>query len=93
MAPPGTSIAAADSGTVIVVAFNRGWGNYVVINHGNGITTLYAHMSAMHVSVGQSVSRGQHIGNVGSTGNATAPHVHFEVRVNGAHVNPRTMLG
>jgi murein DD-endopeptidase MepM/ murein hydrolase activator NlpD len=93
MAPHGTPVVAADGGTVLVRAFSGGWGNHIVINHGNGMTTLYAHLSSMNVSVGQSVSRGQNIGNVGSSGNATAPHLHFEVRVNGVHMNPRDFLG
>ena len=92
MAPHGTSIVAADSGTVVTVAYGRGWGNYVVISHGNGVSTLYSHMSSFSVSVGESVSKGQHIGGIGSTGNATTPHLHFEVIVNGSRVDPMTKL-
>jgi murein DD-endopeptidase MepM/ murein hydrolase activator NlpD len=84
----GTNILAADSGTVITSAYNSSYGNYVVISHGNGMTTLYAHMSARKVSEGNAVSTGQTIGLVGSTGASTGPHLHFEVSVNGSRVNP-----
>lgn len=87
-APNGTNVLAADSGTVIVAGSGRSYGNYVVIDHGNGYTTLYAHNSRLCVSVGQSVSRGQVIAKVGSTGNSTGPHIHFEVSKNGSIVNP-----
>ena len=81
----GSAIMAADSGTVIRSAdgWNGGWGNYVMIDHGNGMQTLYAHMSSRAVSVGQTVSRGQTIGYVGSTGMSTSAHLHFEMYVNG----------
>ena len=92
-APHGASITAAESGTVITAGVGRGYGNYIVIAHGNGLTTLYAHNATNAVSVGQHVSRGQHIGTVGSTGNATTPHIHFEVSVNGVRVDPMTMIG
>ena len=84
----GSSVLAADSGTVILAGWNGGYGNCVVISHGNGITTLYGHMSSIAVSSGQSVSQGQTIGYVGSTGNSTGPHLHWEVAVNGSQVNP-----
>lgn len=87
-AASGTDVVAADAGTVIVAGSNRSYGNYVVIDHGNGYTTLYAHNSRLCVSVNQSVSRGQVIAKVGSTGNSTGPHVHFEVSKNGSVVNP-----
>ena len=80
----GSAIYAADSGTVVRSSdgWNGGWGNYVMIDHGNGMQTLYAHMSSRAVSVGQTVSRGQTIGYVGSTGMSTGPHLHFEMYVN-----------
>lgn len=82
-APSGSSINAAGAGTVIVSrvgGWNGGYGNYVVIDHGNGVQTLYAHMATDLVSVGQSVARGEQIGTVGKTGVATGYHLHFEVR-------------
>ena len=91
--PHGSNIVAAAAGKVIVSGYNSGgYGNYVVINHGNGITTLYAHASALLVSKGQSVSQGQVIAKVGSTGMSTGPHLHFEVLVNGRHTNPSAYL-
>lgn len=88
----GSAIYAADSGTVVRSAdgWNGGWGNYVMIDHGNGMQTLYAHMSSRAVSVGQTVSRGQTIGYVGSTGMSTGPHLHFEMYVNGSRIDPQT---
>jgi len=88
----GTSVVAADSGTVVISTYNSSFGNYIVISHGNGMNTLYAHLSSRQVSVGASVSRGQVIGLVGSTGISTGPHLHFEVHVNGSRVNPATRL-
>ena len=89
-APTGTTIVAADSGTVILASYgyNGGYGNYVIISHGNGYTTRYAHCSSLSVSVGQQVSKGQKIAAVGSTGASTGPHCHFEVRINGETQNP-----
>lgn len=88
----GSAIYAADSGKVVSSSdgWNGGWGNYVMIDHGNGMQTLYAHMSSRAVSVGQTVSRGQTIGYVGSTGMSTGPHLHFEMYVNGARIDPQT---
>ena len=87
-APTGVAIVAAASGTVTTAGWVSGYGNYTVINHGGGVMTAYGHQSAIYVSVGQTVSAGQTIGAVGSTGNSTGPHLHFEVYVNGATQNP-----
>ena len=90
-APMGTPILAADSGLVTVIPDNgNGYGNYIMINHGGGRVTLYAHMSGFAVSNGATVTQGQTIGYVGSTGNSTGPHLHFEVRVNGATTDPKS---
>lgn len=90
-APTGTPILAADSGIATVIPDNgNGYGNYIMINHGGGRVTLYAHMSGFAVSNGASVTQGQTIGYVGSTGNSTGPHLHFEVRVNGATTDPKS---
>lgn len=89
----GAQIIAASSGTVITATYNSAYGNYVVIDHGGGVCTLYAHQSSMAVSVGQYVNAGQVIGYVGSTGYSTGPHLHFEVIVNGAVQNPRNYIG
>ncbi len=84
----GTTIMAADSGTVVTAVYSSSYGNYVVISHGGGTTTLYAHMSSMAVSAGQTVTKGQTIGYVGSTGWSTGPHCHFEVKIGGQLVDP-----
>ena len=83
-----SSIYAAKSGTVIVSQYSSSYGNYVVISHGSGNTTLYAHMSSRKVEVGQYVNQGDVIGITGSPGNSTGPHLHFEVTENGVRVNP-----
>lgn len=87
-------IAALDGGTVIVAGWvdNTGYGNRVVIDHGNGYTSLYAHMSNIYVSVGQVVSRGQLIGQMGSTGRSTGTHLHLEIRYKGVALNPLGIL-
>ena len=89
----GSNVYAAASGTVILVKYlNYSYGRYIIIDHGNGLSTLYAHNSSIEVSVGDKVSRGQVIAHSGSTGNSTGPHCHFEVRVNGSRVNPNNYL-
>lgn len=87
-AADGSAIVASDGGTVAVAQYSDSYGNYVMINHGNGYTTVYAHMSSMAVSAGQSVSQGDTIGYVGSTGWSTGPHCHFEIRSGGGTVDP-----
>ncbi|HEU5010333.1 MAG TPA: peptidoglycan DD-metalloendopeptidase family protein [Gaiellaceae bacterium] len=79
---------AAAAGTVIYAGWMSGYGNLVVVDHGNGLSTAYAHASSLAVSVGQSVTQGQTVSYVGSTGHSTGPHLHFEVRVNGVAVDP-----
>lgn len=88
----GTGIKAAASGTVTTSSYSGSYGYLVVINHGNGIETYYAHCSALYVSVGQYVSQGEIIAAVGSTGNSTGPHLHLEVRINGTAYNPRNYV-
>ena len=87
-APMGANFIAANDGTVISAKYSSGYGNMVIIDHGGGITTLYAHGSSIEVTVGQKVKRGDIVLKVGSTGYSTGPHAHFEVRVNGSYVNP-----
>ena len=91
-APTGAPIYAATDGTVSYAGSMGGYGNMVLVDHGGGVVTAYAHQSAILVSVGTRVSRGQQIGRVGSTGNSTGPHLHFEVRVGGVARNPRSYL-
>lgn len=91
-AAAGTPIYAAAAGTVTTVSYSSVRGNYVIINHGGGLSTLYQHCSSVLVSAGQSVSAGQNIATVGSTGNSTGPHLHFEVWENGTPVDPRNYL-
>jgi murein DD-endopeptidase MepM/ murein hydrolase activator NlpD len=87
-APTGTPIYACWSGRVVIAGWQGGYGNAVVIDHGGGKATLYGHQSRIAVSPGQTVGAGAGIGYVGSTGNSTGPHLHFEVRINGDPVNP-----
>lgn len=89
----GTPIYASDSGVVVTAGYHYSYGNYVVIDHGNGWTTLYGHMSALGCSSGQAVERGEVIGYVGSTGNSTGNHCHFEMHHNGTLVSARNFFG
>ena len=91
-ADSGVPTYAAADGTVVIANYSDSAGNWVVINHGNGLVTKYMHHSALCVSAGQHVSKGQQIGQVGSTGWSTGPHLHFQVEVNGMAVNPRNYL-
>ena len=95
-APEGTPIYAADKGTVLYATYDGGYnggaGNWVVIAHGNGVVTKYMHASAVYVSVGQQVERGQNIAAVGNTGNSFGAHLHFQVEVNGVAVDPLLFL-
>lgn len=88
----GTAIYAAESGTISATGWQGGYGKRIEIDHGAGITTLYAHLSSIKVSSGDSVSRGDLIGYMGSTGNSTGPHLHFEVRIDGVARNPQKYL-
>ena len=92
-APTGSAILASASGRVTTSKYSYSAGNYIVISHGNGVSTVYMHCSALYVSEGEMVSQGQTIGAVGSTGFSTGPHLHFGVMVNGAYVNPRNYVG
>jgi len=91
-APHGTPVFAADGGQVLQVGYDGGYGNSILIYHGGGFATFYAHLSGFAVSQGQMVKRGQLIGYIGATGLATGPHLHFEVRINGAAQNPLNYL-
>jgi murein DD-endopeptidase MepM/ murein hydrolase activator NlpD len=88
----GTPIAAAASGRVIAAGPDGGYGNLIVVDNGNGVTTRYGHCSQIFARVGDSVAAGQTIGAVGSTGRSTGPHLHFEVRVGNTPVDPRQFL-
>jgi murein DD-endopeptidase MepM/ murein hydrolase activator NlpD len=92
-APTGTPIGASLPGTVIYAGWQSGYGNVVIVSHGGGLSTLYGHQSRLGASLGQSVASGQVIGYVGSTGNSTGPHLHFETRYGGVARNPRGCLG
>jgi murein DD-endopeptidase MepM/ murein hydrolase activator NlpD len=92
-APRGTSVRAAASGTVVEAGWNDGYGKDVVLRHPAGVATRYAHLSRILVRIGQFVAVGQRIGRVGSTGFATGPHLHFEIMVRGARVDPAPALG
>lgn len=91
-AKSGTTVCAANGGTVIKAGWNNSYGNLLMIDHGGGIVTLYAHNSSLLVKSGDVVSKGQAVSKVGSTGMSTGPHLHFEVRVNGQYKNPMEWL-
>ena len=88
----GVPIKAADGGTVTLAGWYYGYGLTVIIDHGNNTTTLYGHCNELYVSAGEKVYQGQNIATVGNTGNSTGPHCHFEVKINGANVNPSNYL-
>ena len=85
-------IYAAAAGTVTSAGYSGKAGNLIIINHGNGLLTYYMHCNTIFVSAGQKVSKGQNIGQVGTTGNSTGPHLHFQVMNNGTPVNPMNYL-
>ena len=91
-APKGTDVFAAMDGQVVASGKQKGYGNYVILDHGNGVVTLYGHHNKNFVTAGEIVRRGQKIAEVGRTGNATGPHLHFELRVDGAVQNPLPFL-
>lgn len=88
----GTPVAATANGTVIFAGYQNGYGQLVVIDHGGGLTTRYGHLSKIEATVGQSISRGEVLGRVGSTGRSTGPHLHYEVRINDDPVDPMSYL-
>ena len=92
-APTGTTVLAAAAGEVVISKYSYSGGNYIMIDHGSGIFTVYMHLSKRSVDVGKEVSQGQKIGEVGSTGYSTGPHLHFGIRKNGNYVNPLTFVG
>ena len=91
-APLGAQTLAVADGTVLIAGWDNSYGNYIILDHGGGVHTLYAHLSQMHVSTGQTIRQGEVIGLVGSTGNSTGPHLHFEVRINGELADPKPHL-
>ncbi|SRR5258708_3076975 len=88
----GDTVMAPANGTVIKAGWTGGYGNMVEIDHGNGLTTRYGHLSKIEVGVGDAITRGQLLGNIGSTGRSTGPHLHFELRLNDKSINPRHFL-
>jgi murein DD-endopeptidase MepM/ murein hydrolase activator NlpD len=91
-APTGRAVTATAAGKVVTAGRAGGYGNLVEIDHGRGITTRYAHLSRIEVKVGEQVASGEVVGRVGSTGRSTGPHLHYETRVDGTAVNPKTYL-
>lgn len=92
VAPKGTPILATANGKVVKAAYSVGYGKMVVIDHGNGVETVYAHLKKLNVEKGQAVSRGEQIAELGSTGMSTGPHLHYEIRIEGAKIDPLTMV-
>ncbi|HNQ15742.1 MAG TPA: M23 family metallopeptidase, partial [Pyrinomonadaceae bacterium] len=88
----GDSVMAPGNGIVIKAGWQGGYGNMIEIDHGNGITTRYGHLSKIEVAIGQSVARGELIGLIGTTGRSTGPHLHYELRLNDKPINPRFFL-
>ena len=91
-APTGTPALSIGDGVVDFAGVQGGYGNMVIVRHGGNHSTVYAHLSRIHVQKGQTVQKGQAIGAVGSTGLSTGPHLHFEFRVNGTHVDPEKII-
>ena len=91
-APSGSPILAAYDGKVVASDYNASMGKYIMIDHGNDLYTIYMHASALYVSKGETVAKGQEIAAVGSTGRSTGPHLHFGVRLNGSYVSPWNYL-
>jgi murein DD-endopeptidase MepM/ murein hydrolase activator NlpD len=91
-ASAGTAVVASAAGRIAWAAPRSSWGNLVVVDHGHGVRTMYAHLATIGVKVGQSIAGGAVLGRVGMTGDATGPHLHFEVRVDGASVDPLQAL-
>ncbi len=89
----GKPVYATAGGTVISAKWSGGYGNMIMVQHSNGVVSCYAHLSAFTVRAGEKVSQGQQIGKIGSTGNSTGPHLHFEIRINGTQVNPLNYIG
>jgi murein DD-endopeptidase MepM/ murein hydrolase activator NlpD len=88
----GDSVGASMAGTVVFAGIKRGYGNLLILDHGHGVTTYYAHLSAMYVGLGQTIAAGQVIGAIGTTGRSSGPHLHYEVRINGDPVNPNAVI-
>ena len=88
----GDLVLAPANGTVVKASYSGGYGNMVEIDHGNGLTTCYGHLSKLEAEVGETITRGQLIGYIGSTGRSTGPHLHFELRLNDKPINPRHFL-
>lgn len=88
----GDSVGASMAGTVVFAGMKRGYGNLLILDHGHGVTTYYAHLSAMYVGLDQTISAGQIIGAIGTTGRSSGPHLHYEVRLNGDPINPNAII-